>query len=128
MLIWTAVYKDGTYLPQYNEDDSENKYGNINRDILERFILVDRETDKVKFALNLDPSKKLIFRRRTAISMQSKVTEIAYIIGWQESVRGKAVQNINFYFESTGHIEMIDGFKEDHRWFYPVRFLPEEEI
>ena len=130
MLQWVAVYDGNDTLPQYNEDGTENKYSDIDRDRLERFVLVDNSNDQVKFVLNMGAGKKLIYRRRTAISLKSKITEVAYIIGYQETLDGGAssIQSICFIFESTGHIEMTDGFREGHRWFYPVVFLPEEEL
>jgi len=128
MLIWNAVGNDGSYLPQYNEDGKENKYTDIDRDTLERFVLTDAQTGKAKLVLNLDSEKKLIFRRRTAKSVDNEIKEVVYILGWQQNIAGHNVQAIAFYFESTGHIEMTDGFTKDHRWFYPVTFLPEEEI
>lgn len=120
MLIWVADYGK-TSLHQYNEDGTENKYGDIDRGALKRFILCD--DDKVRFVLNLDSGKKLIYRRRVAMNMNSNVCERVYIIGYQEG----QTQCINFYFESTGHIETIDGFKEGHEWFYPVVLLPDEK-
>ena len=128
MLVWNAVSSDGSCFSQYNEDGSENKYIDIDRENLERFVLVDSETGKVKLVLNLDSEKKLIFRRRTAKSLDNEIKEVVYILGWQQDIAGHNVQAIAFYFESTGHIEMTDGFTKDHRWFYPVTFLPEEEI
>ena len=128
MLVWNAVSSDGSCFSQYNEDGSENKYIDIDRENLERFVLVDSETGKVKLVLNLDSDKKLIFRRRTAKNLHNEVTEVVYILGWQQNIERRSVQAIAFYFESSGHIELTDGFKEDHQWFYPVTFLPEEEI
>lgn len=126
MLRWAAVYNDGSHLPQYNEDGSENKYTDINRDILKQFLLLDETS--VRFILNLKPEYKLIYRRRTAIKMDSKVKGIIHIVGYQQNINGGNIQYINFISDSTGIIEVTDGFKEDHKWFYPVRFLPEEEI
>lgn len=128
MLTWVAVYNGNNTLPQYNEDGIESKYTDIDRDKLERFVLIDSETEQVKLVLNLDSSKKLIYRRRTAIDMHSEKKEVVHIVGYQERIGRVTRQGIDFIFESTGHIEVTDGFKEDHRWFYPVRFLPEEEI
>lgn len=122
MLNWVAVYDGKDTLPQYNADGTENKYVDIDRDRLTKFVLIDNE--KVRFVLNMGVGKKLIYRRRTAISMQSKLKEIVHIVGYQEAGH----QSICFLFESSGHIEMTDGFKEDHRWFYPVSFLPEEMV
>jgi len=123
MLTWVAVYDGNDTLSQYNEDGSENKYGDIDRERLDRFILLE-ENGEVRIVLNLDASKKLIFRRRTAINLKNERHEVVFIAGFQ-SDKG---QTILFYFESTGHIELTDGFKEGHQWFYPVNFLPEEEI
>lgn len=125
MLRWAAVYNDGSRLPQYNEDGSENKYTDINRDILVRFLLVDETS--VRFILNISADQRLIYRRRVAIMMNSKVKGIIHIVGYQQNIAGKNVQHINFISDSTGVIEVTDGFKEDHQWFYPVVFLPEEE-
>lgn len=119
MLSWEADYGN-TSLTQYNEDGSENKYSDIDRGAIKRFIL--RDGDKVRFVLNLDPSKKLIYRRRVSMSMLSKVFDTVHIIGYQEG----SVQCINFYFEKTGNVETTDGFKEGHKWYYPVIFMPEE--
>lgn len=125
MLTWKADYGDSC-LTQYNEDGTENKYGDIDRQSLKRFILMDG--DKVRFILHVDPGKRLIYRRRTAIDVMSRVQEVVYIIGYQENIQGYNKQALNFYFESTGHVETMDRFKEEHRWFYPVQFLPEETI
>ena len=128
MLIWEALYRGGSCLPQYNEGGKENKYTDIDRSKLEKFILKDAETGDPKLILNIKEGQKLIYRRRIAQNFKNQITERVHIMGWQQTIGGKAVQSINFLFESTGHIEMTDGFKENHQWFYPVRFLPEEEI
>ena len=124
MLSWVADYGK-TSLPQYNEDGTENKYGDIDRQSLKRFILI--EGNKVRFVLNLDPGKRLVYRRRVAMDVMSKVTETIHIFGYQEHIQnGYNKQVINFYFEKIGYLETTDGFKEGHEWFYPVIFLPEE--
>lgn len=126
MLEWTADYGN-TSLPQYNEDGTENKYSDIDRQSLKRFILID-EDKVVRFVLHVDPGKRLIYRRRTAIDVMSRVKNTVYIIGYQENIQGYNKQAINFYFEESGHIETMDRFKEGTEWFYPVIFLPEETI
>lgn len=128
MLQWMAVYDGNETLSQYNEDGTENKYGDIDRERLERFLLMDGECPII--VLNMDQNKKLIYRRRTAMDMLGTHKEVVYIIGWQETLDGGAssIQSILFYFASTGHTEVTDGFREDHEWFYPVIFLPEERL
>lgn len=120
---WIAQYNDGVVLSQFNEDGTENKYSDIDRERLERFVLLDG--DQVRIVLNMDHGKKLIYRRRVAKSVLNNLIDTVHIVGYQEAGRG---QTILFLFESSGHIEVTDGFKEDHKWFYPVRFLPEERV
>ena len=104
MLQWVAVYDGNETLPQYNEDGTENSYSDIDRERLERFVLT--EGAKVKLVLNVDPSKKLIYRRRVAKNvMSNSVREIVHIVGYQENIEGVSRQNVSFIFESTGHIE-----------------------
>ena len=126
MLRWAAVYNDGSQLPQYNEDGSGNKYTDINRDILKQFLLLDETS--VRFILNLKPEFKLIYRLRTAKNSNNDVIERVHIIGYQQNVAGKNIQNINFIVDSTGVIEVTDGFRENHAWFGPVVLLPEELV
>jgi len=127
-IIWEAIYNDGTLLPQYNDKNdplSANKYIDIDRSKLVKFNLY--KNDILIFSLHLDNSKKLIFRRRVVMKMYSGNKEVVYLIGWQEKVNNKNVQQISFIFED-GHIEVTDGFKEGTKWMYPIRFLKEEEI
>ena len=56
-----------------------------------------------------------------------KGKEVVHLIGWQEKVNGSNVQCLSFVFED-GHVEVRDGFKEDHIWFSPVVFRDEEKI
>lgn len=125
---WKAVYNDGTFLSQYNEDGSENKYGDIDRLKLVQFQLI--ASDKPLVIVHLDPAKKLIYRRRVAqhvTGFKAGTKEVVYIVGWQENRRGVSFQTVCFLFED-GHVEVVDRFREDHPWFYSVRFLPEERI
>ena len=125
MLQWVAVYNDGSLLPQYNEDGSENKYVDINRDILKQFLLLDKTS--VRFILNLKPEFKLIYRLRT-IKINNDVKERVHIVGYQLNISGKNIQHINFIVDSTGVIEVTDGFRENHAWYSSINFMPEEEI
>lgn len=124
LLTWEADYGESS-LTQYNEDGTENKYTDIIRHSLKRFILQDERG--VRFVLNLDPGKRLVYRRRVSMNLMSKVKDTIHIFGYQEHIRnGFNKQVIFFYFESTGRLEITDGFKEGHRWFYPVKFLDVE--
>ena len=122
---WEAIYNDGNILHQYNGDGTENKYIDIDRHRLIRFILHDSYGPAI--VLNLTRSKKLIYRRRVALNLNSKIQEVVYIAGWQENIEGKNIQMLCFLFED-GHIEIANHFSENHPWFYPVIFLPDECI
>jgi len=125
---WRAVYKDGSYLNQYNDDRSENKYSDINRSELVQFHLL--QDNKSVIVIHLDPEKKLIYRKRVAMHFagtKAGTSENVYLVGWQEKRRDVNIQMICFVFEG-GHIEVVDRFYENHQWFYPIRFLPEEKV
>jgi len=121
---WKAFYIDGTSLPQFNKDGTENKYLDIRRDELSKFILY--QDDKPKVVIHLDKNKKLICRKRIAMNMFSKIKEIVWLVGWQERRRGVNVQSLSFLFED-GRVEVLDRFKEEHP-FESIIFLPEETL
>lgn len=126
---WKAVYNDGSELPQYNEDGSENKYSDIKREKLSKFVLLKNKEPAV--VIHLDEKKKLICRRRVAVRVdprgQKKGQQVVWLAGWQEKKNGRNVQMICFLFED-GHIEVVDRFYENHPWLYPIIFRPEEKI
>ena len=122
---WKAIYNDGTELPQYNEDGSENKYPDIDRSKLIQFVLLYFGIPHV--VIHLDDNKRLIYRRRVAQSVTKGIIEVVYLAGWQEKIKRKNVQMICFLFED-GHVEIVDRFYEKHPWFYSIVFRPEERI
>ena len=125
MVEWKAIYSNGDELPQYNEDGTENKYTDIDRDILDKFVLY--KEDKPLLVVHLGGNKRLIYRKRAAVHPGCKVAEAVYLVGWQEKNNGTNIQQISFLFED-GHIEVVDRFYEEHPWFYSINFLPEESI
>lgn len=126
---WKAVYTDGTELPQYNADGSENKYVDIDRSKLVRFALLQVNSDKPVVVLHLDQGQRLICRRRVAKhfsqDLKPQGEEVVWLVGWQQKINGRNSQMICFVFED-GHAEVRPGFKEKSQWFYAVQFLPEE--
>ena len=125
MVYWKAIYSDETCFNQYNEDGSENLYKDIDRTKLDCFILMNEE--KTILVIHLDDKKKLICRRRIAIGLDNNIQHVVWIAGWQENRQGMNVQMVCFVFDD-GHIEVLDRFKENHRWFYSIKFMKEEEI
>ena len=134
---WKAIYNDGNGLLQYNEDGTENKYTDIDRERLIKFILfepyvIDKEFHtiqghNIKLVIHLNGNKKLIHRRRVAMNISTNTREEVFIVGWQEKIEGKNIQSLSFLFED-GHIEITDRFHENHPWFYGINFIKEEEI
>jgi len=123
-LTWIAYYEDGTKLLQY-ENGKCHKYLDIDRSKLSKFAIHNGE--KLILVIHLDKNKKLIFRRRVAKPMLSDTEEVVYLVGWQENRSGVNVQSISFIFQE-GYIETVDGFKENHKWFYPINFMKEEQV
>lgn len=121
---WKAFYNDETSLPQYNEDRSENKYTDIQRDKLTKFVLYDNNVEKV--VVHLDSKKQLICRRRVAISGSGKIKQVVWLVGWQEKIEEKNIQLLTFYFDD-GHIELLDRFKDEHP-FDEIKFMDEEKL
>ena len=120
-LTWCAIYDDDTELLQKDGV----KYSDIDRAMLKQFVIY--KEDIPILVLHLDKDKRLIFRRRVAMKVISGKQEVVYLAGWQETRNGVNVQHISFIFED-GHIEVVDGFKEGHPWFYPIQFIPEERL
>jgi len=114
MFHWMARYKNGAVVKQYNSDGLQVSSDSIDRDQLERFILLN--DNKPIVILHLDDGQKLIYRRR--VELVEGQSEIAcHIVGWRKKIGEEITQSILFVFED-GHIEAIGDFQENHRWFY----------
>lgn len=118
---WKCQYNDGSEIS--SKDGA--KYADIDRAKLKSFVLLQVDNDKPKLKLYLSTTMRLIVRMRTAININSNARETVWIVGWQETVNSKNKQSISFVFPD-GSIEHTDGFKEGHKWFYPINFLSEE--
>ena len=123
---WKCQYNDGTEIS--SKDGA--KYKDIDRARIEKFVLLQVNNDKPVLVLNLDSRKKLVVRMRTAMKL-SGAKESIWIVGYQQEAKPitrriiVTTQTICFVFPD-GTIEITDGFKEGHKWFYPVAFFPEE--
>lgn len=122
---WKAIYNDGTELRQYNENGSENKYENIDRSKLIQFVLLYSGVPHI--TIHFDKNKKLVYRRRVEYIINKGISEVIYIAGWQEKKNDIVTQMICFLFED-GYMEITDGFKDRHPWFYLPIFRPEEKL
>lgn len=116
-LKWKALYHDGISLSQFNEDGSENRYHDIDRNRLSHFVLFN-ENGKAVFSVVLHPDQKLIYRRRTVIRGDGQVSGSVYLVGWQQKIRGKSVKSIAYVYED-GAIELDDDRND-------LELLPQE--
>lgn len=83
---WVVRHKDGSILRQFNEDGSENSFKDIDQKNLNEFHLIPSMQGTLKglksFVLHLDPSQKLIYRRRNYIRSDGE-RWLVYVLGWQ---------------------------------------------
>lgn len=121
---WSAFYTDGKSLSQIAANGHENNYGDIDKKKLTKFVLYRYEEPMI--VIHLGGNKRLIYRMRRAMNNHGE-EETVYLAGWQERKNGMNVQMIAFLFEND-HIEIVDRFVEGHPWFYPIQFMPEEEV
>lgn len=125
---WVAVYGQDEFFRQFNEDDTENKYMDIDRKKLIEFHILDRGTGKTVFALALEPEQRLIFRRRNSLNASTgDMNWTIYLVGWQQTVGGKNIQSLNWIFPD-GSIIATGKFKEEHPIFYGIQLFPNEDI
>jgi len=126
---WVAVYdaNEEDYLFQYAPDGTENRYGDIDRERLKEFHVIDRKSNRTLFAVALEPGQRLIFRKRISMSgiVGEKMWEIL-LVGWQQTINGKNVQSLNWIFPD-GSIIQTGKFQEAHPIFYSVELLDFEK-
>ena len=89
---WRAIYNNGTFLDEYREDGTPNKYYDIDRDKLIAFELY--KNNKPIYRLYLEPGQTLIYRRRVIGDYTAKPLIVFYMIGWQQQVNGKNTQSV----------------------------------
>ena len=124
---WEAQYKDGTSLPQYNADGTENRYADIDRSRLEAFSLV-RADGSIALHLVLDPGQRLIYRLRVEQSTGPASSKIVvYMAGWQQTINGQNIQSIAYVREDGGTVLMAGRFRDDDPWLYSIQPVPCEE-
>ncbi len=115
-IIWRAVYEDGSGISQIENDGSTNKYQDIDRTKLKFFELW--KENKLLFRLHLEEGRRLIYRRRVTINMNARVKWVVYLIGWQQTIQGRNVQDIAYIFED-GHVELAGKWKDDRTFCAP---------
>jgi len=140
---WVAYYSDNETFPQFNEDGSENRYGDIDRARLKGFALFERnpqggQDDRLLIGLHLGPDQRLIARKRNWVTLRGEKLGLVWLVGWQETrkirLRGPHLRKKARYLKVNsqaifavfpdGHIEAIPRFQEGHPWLYPVNLNP----
>lgn len=133
---WTAKYKDGTIVSQFDKEGLEISSEKVDRDKVEAFALYDphdvdpktKKLGKSVLTVHLEGEKKLIYRRRVEMNTaQKEPVEVCHLVGWRETVNGKCEQSIAYVFENSERIELAGKFREDHPWFYKVELRPFEK-
>lgn len=129
---WVAVYKDGGLLHQIDPDTgSERSSERIDRAALSSFVLLDHD-GSTKLVQHLDPGHFLIYRRRTERDATGATT-VVHLVGWRRIISiggGEPVicQHVAYAFESDGRVAMAGDWRDDHRWYYPIKLTPAEEV
>lgn len=99
---WQAIYKDGSI---HNEDELQSSE-KIDRTMLREFRLI--KDNKIVFLAKFkNENRKLIFRRRTFMTIKNEFKGVVYLVGWHENVRGVSIKSICYVYED-GHIEFDD--------------------
>jgi hypothetical protein len=120
-IYWRAIYKDGTFLSQYNGKE-EHKYADIDRSKLKYFDLLETGNKNPLIRYYFDsPDKKLIYRKRNFLKSTGERSEI-YLIGWQ---CGK-VQSISVLFPDKS-IHVIDKWQDNAIFGKPLVHKQEGE-
>lgn len=120
-LQWLAIYNDGTFLEQYTEDGTENKYADIDRTKLSEFRL-HRESGELVFSVQLEQDQRLIYRRRNTITIEDgeEIRALFYLVGWQMTVGDRNIQSLNLITEDGSMVVQVGKFREDHPLFAPI--------
>lgn len=108
---WVAVYNDETFLAQFNEDGSENRYEDIDRNRLTHFAMLNGDNKPILVVEMERITQKLIYRRRTFIDLVGKVKGVVYLVGWHENIGGKSIKVINYIYPN-GKV-VLAGAKDD---------------
>ena len=131
---WIAYYSDGNSLSQYNEDGSENRFGDIDESRLINFVLSREHTNSLKpedFAVSIsagvivlkndtkitfghNDTNRLIYFRRNKLDFAfggslGNRPAIVHVIGVQATVNDKNKKFLLGVEDATGSVVVIDG-------------------
>lgn len=113
---WLAVYKDGTHLAQYNGDETENRYLDINRNCLSHFAILAEDNNIILSIEFARATQKLIYRTRTFMDIEGNIKGRIILAGWHENINGTSIKVISYIYPN-GKI-ILAGAKDD------LQFVP----
>lgn len=122
---WIAIYDNNECLPQYPKEGVESKYSDIDRSRITQFVVQTvGEIPRTVLVVHIPKDGQLIYRQRNEMVVGGGVTRVL-IVGSQSNINGKNNQFIAAIFEDE-HIEMLDRWIENSRWFQPPILHPHE--
>jgi len=104
--VWKATYKDRTEFNQFNEDGTENLFGDIEQDELDEFSFNSSLGHTIK--LKLKDDMRLICFRRHSMNFMGQNDKIQYVLGYQKTLDGKNVKTMMF-IDDEGNVLLSDG-------------------
>lgn len=111
---WTAVYPDGSTLPEVAPDGSEHGWAEIDQDRLEAFCLQPSRIGLPTAVLRLHDSRPIYFRRRSIeniLTGDGSVSGTITVLGFQRTVNGTCVKAfVAFYPDGTVLVSDRDDF------------------
>lgn len=133
---WRAVYDDGTFLDEVEQNGTDHLFKEIQFSKIKLFQLMNENKIAV-CQVRLGDDKRLIFTRRNLkvagaelvelngvnIQVPVKSHQIIIILGWQKTVNKINVKSI-FYLMPDGRIELDDEWREKEHAIYTQVDMP----
>ncbi len=117
-LYWVANYSDGSKFEKFNSEGKERRYEEIDRDRLVRFDLLEVGTNHPVYSLYIREGQRLIYRRRTLVTITGGVEKnrvIIYLVGYQQTIMtpsGPRTIVVLNYIHEDGSIS-LDGARNN---------------
>lgn len=122
---WLAVYGLNDVLQQFPRAGGENKYADIDRERLQSFVILTvEENPRALLVTHIPENGRLIYRQRVERTPGGEETRV-WLVGCQTTTEGRNSQHVAAIFPDA-HIEIVDGWQDDTRWFHPPVVHPQE--
>lgn len=124
MYVWLAVYRDGTSLLGY-ENDQYVCSTRIEREKLEKIILYGHDRLTPIVTQFYSPGQRVIYRRR--IELKAGRQTVCHLLGWQKTVNGESIQHITYAFED-GRLWNSGKFNSEVPWMEATVPIPADAV